>query len=167
MLEHPGAIILDTETTGLGDKDQVIQVAAIDMAGNPLIDRLIMPTVPITDGARKVHGIHLKALENAPYFIGITAELQRVLHAAEVVIIYNADYDNRLITQTLKAHNEAPWTWLADISQCAMLQYAAYIGDWSDRFGSYKFQRLTGGDHTALGDCGATLDALVEMASDT
>src|SRR5215467_13015853 len=38
---------------------------------------------------------------------------------------------------------------------CAMEQYAAWYGDYSDVFGDYKYQRLPGGDHSAAGDCRA------------
>jgi DNA polymerase-3 subunit epsilon len=45
-----------------------------------------------------------------------------------------------------------------------MLQYAAYVGDWSEYRGSYRRQPLPGGDHTALGDALACLALIKAMA---
>lgn len=47
--------------------------------------------------------------------------------------------------------------------ECAMVEYAAWWGDWDDYHGSYTWQRLNGG-HRALGDCLAVAERLVEMA---
>lgn len=45
-----------------------------------------------------------------------------------------------------------------------MKVYSAFVGEWSDYHKSFKFQRLTGGDHTAIGDCKATLALLKKMS---
>jgi DNA polymerase-3 subunit epsilon len=44
--------------------------------------------------------------------------------------------------------------------------YAQFVGDWNEYHGNYKWQRLPGGDHSALGDCRATLAVLKEMAAE-
>ncbi len=44
-----------------------------------------------------------------------------------------------------------------------MRRYAAYVGETSQR-GGYRNQKLTGGDHSALGDALATLRLIEEMA---
>jgi hypothetical protein len=56
-LPEPGAaVILDTETTDL--PGQTVELAVIDGAtGKKLMDTLVKPTEPISDGARWVHGI--------------------------------------------------------------------------------------------------------------
>jgi DNA polymerase-3 subunit epsilon len=45
-----------------------------------------------------------------------------------------------------------------------MRRYAAYVGEPSKR-GGYRSQKLTGGDHSALGDALATLRLIEEMAA--
>ncbi len=45
-----------------------------------------------------------------------------------------------------------------------MRRYAAYMGEPSKR-GGYRFQKLPGGDHTALGDALATLQLIEEMST--
>jgi DNA polymerase III subunit epsilon len=46
-----------------------------------------------------------------------------------------------------------------------MRRYAAYVGEPSKRGGGYRSQKLTGGDHSALGDALATLRLIEEMAA--
>src|SRR5207249_12089207 len=43
VVEESETLILDTETTGLDDDDEVIQLAIIDMQGNVLLDTLAKP----------------------------------------------------------------------------------------------------------------------------
>ncbi|NJL65352.1 MAG: hypothetical protein HC903_30705 [Methylacidiphilales bacterium] len=47
---------------------------------------------------------------------------------------------------------------------CAMHYYSQYVGEWNDYHGNYKWQKLPGGDHSALGDCHATLKIIKQMA---
>ena len=46
-----------------------------------------------------------------------------------------------------------------------METYAEWVGEWSDYFGSYKWQPLPGGDHDAVGDAQAALAVLRRMAA--
>lgn len=39
-----------------------------------------------------------------------------------------------------------------------MLRYAAYVGAWKGARHGYRWHKLGGGDHTALGDCRAIVD---------
>jgi DNA polymerase-3 subunit epsilon len=47
-----------------------------------------------------------------------------------------------------------------------MRQYAAFVGEWNEYHGNYRWQRLPGGDHSALGDARATLSLLKRMAAE-
>jgi DNA polymerase III epsilon subunit-like protein len=51
------AVILDTETTGLDNQAQVIEIAVIDLVGITLFDTLIRPTIPVSSEATAVHGL--------------------------------------------------------------------------------------------------------------
>jgi DNA polymerase-3 subunit epsilon len=70
-------LILDTETTGLSDKDIIIQVAVIDLDGNTLIDTLVKPTKrkSIPRDASDIHGIKFKYLRGAPHFVDVLHDL--------------------------------------------------------------------------------------------
>ncbi len=51
-------VLLDTETTGLGDQAEVVQIGVINGAGKVLVDnRLVKPTLPIDPGAEAIHHI--------------------------------------------------------------------------------------------------------------
>jgi hypothetical protein len=51
LLEEGDALIVDTETTGLSIKDEVIQIAIIDLDGKVLLNTLLKPTVSISTEA--------------------------------------------------------------------------------------------------------------------
>lgn len=160
-------VILDSETTGLGSYDEVCQVAMIDGAGNVLIDNtLIKPTIHIPREARQVHGINDEMVKDAPRFTEIWGEIYKHMEG-RVLVIYNADFDTRILRQSAKAVSDGlqigfPFKRMT----CAMNAYSEYVGDWNDYYGNFRWQRLPGGDHTALGDCRAVLELIKDMAAD-
>lgn len=162
MLESD-ALILDTETTGLRNRDEIVQLAIIDMAGHVLLDCLIKPTIPIGRDASAIHGITDSLVAESPSFADVWPSIVDVIQG-HTVIIYNADFDTRLLVQSARAHGMALPLVEGVVYTCAMLPYSAYVGDWNDYHGNYKWQRLPGGDHSALGDCRATLAVLKRMA---
>lgn len=168
------AVILDTETTGLGDADQVIEVAVIDIHGNVLLDTLCRHCLPgpIPPDASRVHGITDEMIKTAPVFPEIYGDLKAILQRASRVIVYNAAYDARLIEQTMSAwglenFESAPF-------DCAMLSYAAFWGEYNEYHNSYRWQRLataaarfgaeTNGAHRALDDARMALEVIRGMA---
>jgi hypothetical protein len=46
-----------------------------------------------------------------------------------------------------------------------MRQYAAWVGEWSERHGDWRWPRLPGGDHTPVGDGRATLALVRRLAA--
>lgn len=156
-------IILDTETTGLEYDDVVIEIAAIDLSGTELINTRVLPDCEfsISRSASQIHGITKKQLQNAPTFRAVMQQLSAIA-TDKTILIYNAEYDTRLLAQTAMKEG-----WSIDLknTSCVMLPYAEYIGEWSDYHGNYRFQKLPGGDHTAIGDCRATLKVIHKMAS--
>ena len=59
VLSTPGIVIIDTETTGIGPCDEVIELAVLDTHGRVLLDTLVRPTCPIDPGAARVHGLKI------------------------------------------------------------------------------------------------------------
>lgn len=164
LLAMPDLLILDTETTGLHGSAEIVQIALIDVAGRVLIDTLVKPTRPIPRDASAIHGITDDKVAFAPTFADVAPQLRELLSGATVVI-YNADFDVRLMEQSAQAHQltiEAPI--FAGEYQDAMEMYSQWCGQWSSYHGNYRWQRLPGGDHSALGDCRACLAVLKRMA---
>lgn len=170
LSHHDDGLIIDTETTGLGPTDQIVQIGVIDLAGNVLLDALVKPTIPIPPAATAVHHIGAEVVAHAAHWTTVYAVVSQLLSGAYVVT-YNADYDRRMIGQTCDAHGlphiQAKW-------DCAMLAYARYWGDYNDYYGSYRWQKLTQaceqqgvpvvGAHGAVGDCQMTLALIRKLA---
>ena len=64
-------LFLDTETTGLGPADQVVEIAVLDAEGAVVFHSLVKPTVPIPAEATAIHGIRDEDVAGAPTFAGI------------------------------------------------------------------------------------------------
>lgn len=159
-------VILDTETTGLNDNDEIIQIAITDLHGNSLVSEFIKPSKKksINKTATQVHGIKMSMLKGAPTFSEISEPLKNALKG-KTVIAYNSDFDARMYSQTYKiAGGYKPWG-MPKKWQCAMLQYSRFFGEWNEYRKSYKWQKLSGGDHSARGDCLATIELIKTMAT--
>jgi hypothetical protein len=165
-----GCLILDTETTGLYDAE-IVQLAIINHHGETLLNTLVKPEHPekmmqkSSSGvcAYDIHGIHPDSLVDAPTIGDLYPELYKILRGQSLVI-YNKAYDYPILKSALQVYH-CPKIPLKAVN-CAMELYAQWFGDWSSYYKSYKWQPLPGGDHTALGDCLATLQVIKTMASD-
>ena len=160
-----GALILDTETTGLDDEAEIVQIAIIDTNGTTLLNSLVMPTQfsATYHIAEAIHGISREMLANAPTMMQLWPQVLAILDHATNLVIYNRDFDLRLLMQSAP-RNE--WRAPHCATHCAMLHYAKFVGQWSKHHKSFRWQPLFGGDHTALGDCLATLNLLRQMANE-
>lgn len=167
--------ILDTETTGLGNDAQICQVGVLTATNPDGWQTYVKPTIPIEPGATAIHGITYEQVQDALYFDQVFLSLLKVIGTRDVVI-FNADYDLRLIKQSLRAHGIQLAFPTSDRRRCriftnggsihcAMLFYSQFVGQWNNYHGNYKWQKLPGGDHSALGDCKATLKIIEEMAA--
>ena len=156
------AVILDTETTDL--RGYICELAIIRATdGEVLMNILVNPGVPIEPGAQAVHGITNADVADAPTFADIHAELYMQC-AGRRVLVYNAEYDAGRLSAEMNRMGKHPAVWRGADWECIMLQYAAWVGDWNDYHGNYRWHKLTGGDHRALGDCRAARQRLQEMA---
>ncbi|MFS7187707.1 3'-5' exonuclease [Serratia proteamaculans] len=169
-------LILDTETTGLGDDAEIVEIAIIDTTGKPLINTLVKPSKPIPAEATAIHGITNEMVMDAPQWKDIFPSVDALI-SGRTVVIYNSQYDVRLLYQTNSIWDVTPVfkNGFTDF-QCAMLEYAGFYGQRSDR-GGYKWQKLTaaaeqqgvtieGTPHRALSDCLTTLGVIKAMAGE-
>ena len=173
------ALILDTETTGLGDDAEVVELAVIDCAGVVLLDTLVRPSGPVPAEAGAIHGITDAMLADAPTWSEIHARFCGLVEGRQVVI-YSREFDTRVITQTARRYGlPAPqgFDLVLDPGRihCAMQAYAEFRGEWSAEKGRYRWQKLSAAAqqqgvtvtnaHRALGDCLMTLGLVRAMAS--
>lgn len=179
LLDRDDVLIIDTETTGLHEGAEVCQLALINTRGEVLLDTLVRPYGEMDPGAEEVHGISMERLALAPRFDPVWAVIKPEL-AGRQVVIYNKAFDLKRMAESLAAamvgaarqakletyrQARAEIDGAAASYDCAMHWYAQWVGDWSAWHGSYRWPRLPGGDHTALGDAQATLAVLRRMAN--
>lgn len=169
-------LFIDTETTGLGDDAEIVEICIIDRSGRILLNTLVKPTKPIPDEAIAIHGITNEMVAFAPAWTDICGAVEELFRRFGFVI-YNADYDIRLIRQTYDlsggTSDAGPWM-LADHAVCAMKLYAEYRGE-PGKYHGYKWHKLVdaaahegvvieGLAHRALADCRMTLGVIKALA---
>jgi DNA polymerase III subunit epsilon len=152
--------ILDTETTGLHNPE-IVELAIIDIEGNMIINQRFCPTCGVEPGASAIHGLTNATLAKCPNWHVVADKLEDILLERKL-LIYNFDYDRGAITNTYRNHNLRPP--LID-GDCVMHWYSQFVGDFNDYRRVYRWQKLPGGDHSAIGDCIATLEVIKRMAS--
>lgn len=163
--------VLDTETTGLGPSDEILQIAVVDQQGNPVLDQLINPGAPISPGAARVHGITEAQVATAPVFRQLYIPLSKLL-AGATVIAYNMDFDWRMLQQTT-ARNGLPDIRIGK-RDCAMKQYAKFKGKRHGGGRGYVWHKLANAllqegltvssAHSAVGDAQMTLELIRKMS---
>ncbi len=115
--------LLDTETTGLSQSDEIVQVAILDGSGAVVLNQLVKPSRPIPAVASAIHGIRDEDVCDAPSFFQIYARLSGIL-AGQTVVAYNMDFDWRLLCQSGERFGLPSIR--AGKLHCAMKQYARY-----------------------------------------
>lgn len=160
-------VILDTETTGLDEKAEIVEISIIDLKGNVLLDTLIKPKRKIPVDVIKIHGITNEMVSNAPTWEDIYKDFRKIVKSADLVLIYNERYDKRLIRQTCK---------LAKVpspifkSECVMKLMAQWNGE-KKKNGEYYFKslefiaksryvKIEGTMHRSLTDCKTVLSII-------
>ena len=71
-------LYLDTETTGLGQRDEIVEIAILDPPGKMVIDTLVRPSKPIPQDAVAIHGITNAMVSVAPTWNSIWPEVATV-----------------------------------------------------------------------------------------
>lgn len=178
-----GLIILDTETTGLGDDAEIVEIAIINQDGDVLIDTLVKPSKPVPDDVVKIHGISNAMLEDAPSWDVVAPRIaQAVIPTCPHIVIWNKEFDIRLIEQTDHIHLPAETEWSPffltthNSTHCAQIDYMQRYGQRKPD-GTLKRQSLaaaceqlgimydSGLAHRALYDCQLTLKVIKALAA--
>ena len=175
-------IVLDTETTGLGEDAEIVEISMIDASGAVLLDTFVKPSKPIPEDATRIHGITDEMVVDAPTWAEIHDKFISIV-TGRTVVIYNAQYDVRVLLQTVDLNNlEASdrRKMMEALGSkgvaCAMLNYAEFWGDWNESRGNYRWQSLEaaarqqsvtidGTAHRALCDVKTTLGVIRAVAA--
>ncbi len=161
-------LVLDTETTGLNNHDQIIELSILSSRGEIIYNQRYKPTVPISDGAYRCHGINLHDLENEPSFEVDACEIKRILLNNNIVI-FNASYDINILRSTFKAVGmDDSFLDLVE-TYCAMHASAGIYGS-TNKHGTISLANAASfvgftnpKAHSALGDCITTLAVMRDL----
>ena len=171
MIQRDDFLVLDTETTGLNNTAEIVQIAIIDSQDHVLLDTLVKPVRRIPYDVIRIHGISNESVHGAPTWAEISPTVTELLQDRDL-IVYNADFDHRMLVQS---------TALADLSHtnwksfsrwwCAMNAYKEY--NMRNRRGYQRGYKLTmaaqrfgiptAGAHNALADARMTLKVAKAM----
>lgn len=155
-------VVIDTETTGLGADAEIVEISIINPDGTDLFTSLVRPIRPIPADVVAIHGITNGMVCNAPSWKDIHDCVMH-LFSGRRVAIYNSEYDLRMIRQCsqfagchLPAHLERQ-------SKCVMQIYSKYVGEWSHKYGNWKWHKLS----QAARDCGVSSSGAHRALADT
>lgn len=166
-----GAVVLDTETTGLETWDEVIELAAIDMTGRVIFESLIRPrTAKIHPRAFGVHKISVERLKDSPQLPELWPLIEREL-AERLVVAYNAPFDRRMIQQSCRVWADAlpkgpqAFDALNLKWSCLMQGYQQWVGGTRTKLISACVRHgIEPGRHSAASDARAALGLLQFLA---
>lgn len=162
-------LVLDTETTGIDDKAEILQLSIIDGTGRTIIDQYFRPEHTASwPEAAAVNGITPDMIKNKPGITSIAERLEKLLADAALIIGYNLPFDLRMLVQAgIALPIERKYL---DI----MIPFARMYGEWNEFYGDWKWQKLitcaeycgyTGdGWHNSLADVKATLFCFEQLA---
>lgn len=172
IMMDPGVVYLDSETTGVSKWSEIIDLAIINQDGNPLFDALIKPINPIPYEATRIHGIDDYMVKHAMTFPEAWEQIGPILGDVSRVVIYNADFDTRMIEQDVLRHGLEVVEYQ---HTCAMRWYARLTYQWNPKKRDWKWIKL--GDalarmgidhdheaHRALADTYMTRDLIKAMS---
>jgi DNA polymerase III subunit epsilon len=143
-------LFLDFETSTLGG--YAVELAIIDVEENVLFNERMNPQVPIDPEASAIHGINDVDVCNAPTFAERHEKIRELLRG-RIVVAYNARFDRDVLRSELERMNapkiKIQW-------ECAMELLMDYHGS--------EYPEKLGGNHSAVGDCRATLHLVRAIA---
>ncbi len=94
-------VVIDTETTGFGKYDKVLEISAITVSASTgeIIDEFDTLINPLRDISNSnIHGITASMVSAAPDFNEISIALGNILHG-NILVAHNLSFDSRMISQ--------------------------------------------------------------------
>ncbi|MFF1793657.1 3'-5' exonuclease [Kitasatospora sp. NPDC058263] len=185
LLDDPEVVVLDLETTGLGDDARIVEIGVVTTDRRVLLDSLVNPGIPMPEEATRHNGITDAMLADRPGFDALVGDLTHALTRrgfgrvggvqlfGRRVVGWNVKEFDRLVLQRelagyyLRQGHTDPQAsaeaWLSTMSwEDVMIPVSNWCGEPS-RHGGYRWQKL-GGPHRGAADCLAVLDRLAAVA---
>ncbi|EHF5047962.1 hypothetical protein L348_09272 [Enterobacter sp. MGH 2] len=177
-------VVIDTETTGLGEDAEIIEIAIINMRGEVLLDTLVKPTQPIPPEVTEINHITNEMVANAPAWRDVF-QIVLMIISGHKWLAWNSGFDARMLDQTClctgiyaneQAYYAALVTTRIHTSHIdAKAVYDQWYGEFDEKRKAFKRQSLTTaaarhgvsveGAHRALADCKMVLAVLQKVGS--
>lgn len=132
-------LYLDTETTGLDREAEIVEIAIVDTHGEILLQSFVRPSRPIPADASAIHGITDAMVQGAPTWPILWQSLRGLLNGHPLGL-YNADYDLRLMQQSMTIYR-LPWRESFNVVD-VMKVYSDFRGEWDPYHRGKKIFRL-------------------------
>lgn len=126
-------VFMDTETTGLNNRAEIVEICLIDHDGSILLESLVRPRKPIPLEAVRLHGITDEMTSTAPAWLQLWPQVEAILRG-RYLVCYNAEFDLRMMQQSHQS-NGLPWRTPLFNMFCVMKQFTEFSG-------AYKFPTL-------------------------
>ena len=153
-------VYLDTETTGLNAADEIVEISIVDHDGTVLLETLVKPSRPIPAEATAIHGITNEEVQSSRAWPIVWTQVKPLL-TGRVVVIYNDDFDLRMMRQSYERYN---MKWNERIRSFDLLKlYAEFRGERDPRRGGYRYHSLA----SAGKQCGIALPNAHRATADT
>ena len=136
-LKGTNMIIFDTETTGVTENDEIIQLSIIDGKGKTLVNEYVHPYWKQEwIAAARVNGITPETVKNALYPHDLIPKVKGIFEAADLLVAYNNTFDLAFLKR---------WgiSTLGKKQYDVMLAFAEEYGEWNEYFGNYIWQKLS------------------------
>lgn len=95
-------IFFDTETTGLDEDAEIVEITILNADKEVLFDSYVKPWKDIDKAASRINGITAADYRYAPTFADISDEIREIIFG-KMLCAYNAKYDWRLLGQSFNA----------------------------------------------------------------
>lgn len=156
-----GFLVLDTETTGIKQDSEIVEIAVLDQYGGIVFHSLIKPTKRIPKDVIKIHGITNEMVQDAPSFSDIATQLYEILSNKNLVA-HNSYFDSkRLNYEFLKCELNLKATW-----ECTMLMSTPKGYKWNKLGEAMQQLKIDfeGVSHRALYDAECCRQILISLS---
>lgn len=153
-------IILDTETTGLGKEDKIVEISLLELVDGVKTGRRLHyffnPEKKISKRAVEIHQITNEKVADAPIFSQKAEDIIKFIGSA-IIIAHNANFDRRMLNQELISIGKKPYPHCQFIDTLKIARYLfPNLPNNQDalcaRFEVDNYNRATTGIHSALED---------------
>lgn len=132
-------LVLDTETTGVDSKAEVLQFSAIWANGTEAMNTYIKP-VHTTEWPRAMAVNHISPADVAgcPDMSEVKESIETLLGQSKAIVGYNLPFDLNMLYHNgveLPSEDEVEYIDL-------MIPFAEVCGEWNDYYQDYKWQKL-------------------------